>query len=65
MNRPAPVLFMGGLKIVDKINSNPIMVHWKNHYIDENTYIKPKTQNGLVDKPYMALTPAHSIGERQ
>lgn len=60
MIRPIPVFFMGGLvKIVCKINSNSVMVHELNYYFNENVYIKPKTENGLVSKPYIDLTCTH------
>ena len=66
MFRPTPALFMGGLnKIVRKINSNSFMVHELNYYYNVNVYIKPNLVYGLVDKPYMCLTPAQSYGERQ
>ena len=56
---------MGGLvRIVHKINPNPVMVHELNHYLNENVYIKPKKINGLVGKPYMDLTTTQSYGER-
>ena len=65
MFRPTSAFFMSGLEIiVYKINSNSVMVHELNHYLNENVYIKPKKINGLVGKPYMDLTTTQSYGER-
>ena len=66
MFRPIPAFFMGGPhKIVYKINSISVMVRELNYYSNENVYIKPKINFGLVDKPYMRLTSTHDYGERQ
>ena len=66
MFRPTSAFFMSGLEIiVYKINSNSVMVHELKYYYDDNVYIKPKIRNGLVDKPYICLTPTQSYGERQ
>ena len=66
MFRPIPFFFMGGPnKIVHKINSNYLMDFDINYYCDENVYIKPNIKYGLLDKPYMGLTPTQSYGERQ
>ena len=52
-------------KIVYEINLNSVMVRELNYHLNENVYIKPKMNIGLVDKPYMCLTSAHGYGERQ
>jgi len=66
MSRPTPAFFTGGPdRIVCKINSNSIMVHELNYYCNENVYIKPIIKYGLLDKPYICLTPTHGYGERQ
>ena len=66
MSGPISAFITNGLdKIVYKINPISFMVYWENYYVDENVYIKPKIQNGLVDKPYMCLTSTQCYGERQ
>ena len=65
MDRPTPVIFMGGLKIVHKINPISIMVQIANSRVDNNVYIKPNIENGLSNKPYMGSSYTHGYGERQ
>jgi len=66
MFRPTPAFFMGGLnQIVHKINSNSFMDYEINYYCNDNVYIKPNIKYGLLDKPYMCLTPTQGYGERQ
>ena len=66
MARPSPVFLTNGpAKIVHKINLKSKIVHELKYYCNENAYIKPIIQNGLLDKPYMCLTSTQCYGERQ